>query len=224
MSATPSYVPAKDSALAAWSANFAATLAANPTTYGLYAADAANVTAANATWQAAYALVTNPATKTKSTVQAKNLARVSLLAALRPYAQAISNNAGVTADNKAAIGVNTRTSVPSPITAPTTYPTLTVSGGSPLNHVCRYRDQLASPSSKAKPAGAAGLQLFATASATAITDPTALAFLGQITKSPFQQAWPSAAKGMQAYYSARWVTRKGLVGPFGPIVSLTVAG
>ena len=52
------------------------------------------------------------------TVQAKNTERVMVLATCRPYAQAISLNAGVTAGNKIALGVNPRTSVPQPITAP----------------------------------------------------------------------------------------------------------
>ena len=113
--------------------------------------------------------------------------------------------------------------VPTPVTTPTTYPSLTISAALALQHVLRYRDQLASPSQKSKPYGVIGVHIFGTASATPITDPTILLFLAQATKSPFLQSWPSAAKGLPAYYAARYVTRKGLIGPWSPIVSMTVA-
>lgn len=217
------YIPAKDASLASWAANFAALIVADPATYGLVSGDAAAISAVETTWAAAYALVTSPTTKTASTVSAKNVAKINLLATLRPYAQNIALNAGVTADNKIALGLNPRTSTPIPITAPTTYPALTIVSALPLQHVIRYRDQLASPSVKSKPYGVTQLQLFGTASIEPITNPDALDFLDVLTKSPFAQTWPSESSGQRAYYAARWQTRKGLVGPWSPIVSFIIA-
>jgi hypothetical protein len=223
MPALAPYIPPKDAALDSWSANFSTLITADPATYGLVTGDAVAIASVVNAWHAAYLLVTSPSTKTASTVSAKNVARVSMLGTVRPYAQTISLNAGVTADNKIAVGVNPRTSVPTPVTTPTTYPLLTVATALALQHIIRYRDQLASPSVKSKPYGVLAVQLFGNASATAITDPTTLMYLQSVPKSPFLQAWPSGTAGQKAYYSARYVTRKGLLGPWSPIVSFTIA-
>jgi len=223
MPALPPYIPPRDADYAAWADNFAAVFAANPTAYGYMTADADAVSVQVAAWDAAYALVTSPTTKTAATVAAKNTSRIVTTALLRQYAQPISLNPGIDPTLKTAIGVNPRTSVPLPITVPTTYPALTVASAMPLQHVLRYRDSLASPSVKSKPYGVVQIQLFGTASGTPITDPATLLFQQVTTKSPLIQTWGSAAVGLKAYYAARWATKKGLVGPWSPIVSFTVA-
>ena len=223
MPALPPYIPAKDAAFGNWIDNFSALITAAPATYGLLASDATAIASVTAIWDAAYALVTSPMTKTPNTVQAKDTARITALATVRPYAQTIALNAGVNSADKIALGINPRQSVPLPITAPTTYPSLTIPQALSLQHVIRFRDSLASPSVKAKPYGVLQMYLYGSASATVITDPTALKFLGGYTKSPSLATWPSQDAGQVAYYAARWATRKGLLGPWSPIVSMTIA-
>ena len=223
MPALAPYIPPKDADFNNWLGNFSTLITASPGTYGLTSGDATAIAAQVAAWEAAYALVTSPTTKTKTTVQAKNAEKITVLATVRPYAQNIGLNAGVSSANKIALGVNPRTSTPVPITVPTTYPVLSITQALPLQHVLHYRDQLASPSVKSKPYGVTGLLLYGTASATVITDPSVLIFLGLQTKSPLLQSWPSGDVGQKAYYAARWATRKGLVGPWSPIASFTIA-
>lgn len=222
-SAAP-YIPAKDAALDDWMNNFSTLLTASPVTYGLAAGDATSVAAAYASWHAAYLLVTSPTTKTKTTVSAKNTQKVTALAIVRPYAIAISLNAGVSSANKTAIGVNPRTSTPTPIPAPNTSPVLTIDSTSVAGTIVRYRDTTSSPSVKSKPFGVIALQLAATASATVITDPNLLTIQSQETKSPLTLALGSGAAGKTAYFAGRWITRKGLVGPWSAIVPYVVAG
>lgn len=224
MPALAPYIPPKDAAYASWLANFATLIAASPMTYGLVASDATTISAANTSFQNAYALVTSPTTKTKDTVQAKNIARVDSLNTVRPYAINISLNPGVSASNKVALGLNPRTSTPAPVTAPTTYPVLTIPSAMALNLIVRYRDELASPSVKSKPYGVTQLQLYASTSATPITDPTLLAFQGVRTKSPTMLTFLSSQKGLTAYIAARWQTRTGLVGPWSAIINFVVPG
>ena len=218
------YIPAKNATFVAWLANFSALLTTSPATYGLTAGDATTVAAQNTILAAAYTLITSPSTKTAATVSAFNTDKVNALATVRPYAQLISNNAGVTSANKIAIGVNPRTSVPTPISTPTTAPTLTAQSTSTAGTIIRYRDSTASPSVKSKPYGVTQLYLYAKASASAITDPTALTFQGPFTKSPLQLALGSGSAGMTVYFAARWATRKGLLGPWSSIISYVVAG
>jgi hypothetical protein len=218
------YIPPRNANFVAWLANFATLIAASPATYGLVSGDATVISAQNTALAAAYALITSPSTKTAATVSAFNTEKVNALAVARPYAVTISLNAGVSSANKIALGINPRTAVPTPVTAPTTTPVLTAQSTSTAGTIIRYRDATASPSVKSKPAGVTAIEMYGLASTTAVTDPTTLLFLGVQTKSPYTQAMGSGAAGKTVYFSARWVTRKGLVGPWAPIISYVVAG
>lgn len=222
MPALPSYIPARNANLVAWAQNFSTLITASPATYGLTAGDATAIAAQYAALAADYALITSPATKTAQTVSAFNTQKITALALFRPYAQAVSLNAGVSSAAKTALGVNPRTSTPTPITSPTTNPVLTVQSASTAGIIVRYRDSVASVSVKAKPYGVIGMLLYAKASAAAITDPTTLSYEGTQTKSPLTLSMPATA-GMVVYMAGRWVTKKGLIGPWSPIVSYVSA-
>jgi hypothetical protein len=222
MPALPSYIPAKNANLLAWALNFSGLITASPATYGLTSGDAVAIAAQYATLAAAFALITSPSTKTAATVMAFANDKVTALALWRSYAQAISLNAGVTSAAKIAVGVNPRTSTPVPITSPTTNPVLTVQSASTAGIIVRYRDSVASVSVKAKPYGVIGMLLYAKASATAITDPTTLSYEGTQTKSPLTLSMPATA-GMTVYMAGRWVTKKGLIGPWSPIINYVSA-
>jgi hypothetical protein len=218
MPALPPYIPARNANLLAWATNFSALITANPATYGLMASDATTIAAQRTALNTAYGLITSPSTKTAATVSAFNTAKVTALAVFRPYAQTISLNAGVSSANKTALGVNPRTSTPTPITAPTTAPVLTVQSASTAGLITRYRDATASPSVKSKPYGVVQIQIYGMASTTAVTDPTTLPLNTTTTKAPLQLSFPGTA-GKTIYIAARWITRKGLVGPWSSIVS-----
>lgn len=218
------YIPPRNADLIAWTANFATLIAAAPATYGLATGDATTITATDNALAAAYDLITSPSTKTAATVSAYNTEKVIALATLRPYAQTISLNAGVSSSAKTAVGVNPRTSTPTPITAPTTAPVVTAQSTSTAGTILRYRDATASPSVKSKPYGVIGVQVYAETSTTAITDPTTLPYIGTWTKSPNTLVLGSGNAGKTAYIAMRWITRKGLHGPWSSIITYVVAG
>lgn len=217
------YIPARDADLDLWLANFDTLLTASPSTYGLTPADAANVAGPVAAWAAAYALCTSPSTKTAQAVADKDTAKTVVLGVVRPYAQQISLNAGVLTADKIAIGVNPRTSTPTPITEPTTNPVLTIDSAPNLAVILRYRDSVASPSVKSKPYGVTAVLVFVSVSATPISDPEALMYNQSTSKSPFQVSFTADDVGKQAYMAARYTTQKGLLGPWSPIINFTVA-
>ena len=224
MPALAPYIPAKNAGFVSWLANFSTLITASPATYGLTSGDATSIAAQNTIIAAAYGLITSPSTKTAATVGAYNADKINALALIRPYAQLISNNAGVSSANKIALGLNPKTSVPIPITAPNTSPALTAQSTSTTGTILRYRDSTASPSVKAKPYGVVQIQIFATTSTTPITDPSLLPLVATLTKSPATIALGSANAGKTAYFAARWITRKGLVGPWSSIISYVIAG
>ncbi len=222
MPAAPPYIPEPQADFNNWANNFATVINTAPAQYGLSSADSATISAAVGNWSTAYSAVTSPTTKTKTTVQAKDTARAQALAVLRPYAQQIANNAGVATSDKLAVGVNPRTSKPTPITTPNTFPALALQSQAPRTAVLRYRDSAASVSVKAKPYGVTQCQVFGMTSATPVTDQDALPMIATPTKSPFTLNFTAAQAGLQMYVAARWAIRTGDYGPWSPIVSFTV--
>lgn len=224
MGALPGYIPARDNGLLAWANNFNALITANPGQYGLLSSDATAINDVVSTFAATMATVTSPTTKTAAAVSAKNTAKVSMLAVVRPYAQQVSISAGVASADKIALGVNPRTSTPSPITAPTSNPVLTIQSASNLSVVLRYRDSAAAVSTKAKPYGVLSCEIYGQTSATPVSDPTTLQLLVSATKSPLTVTVAAGAVGKQMYFAARWKTRTGGYSPWSPILNFTVAG
>ena len=219
-----SYIPQKDSLLQNWLNNFQTLIAAAPATYGLVAADSTAITAAYNAWNTAFAAAVNPATRTPQTVAAKDTAKVNALGIIRPYAQRIAKNAGLSPATKIAVGVNPGTNPPGPIPAPTTYPVLSIPTALAQAHVVYYRDQLASPSVKSKPPGVVSCELHAWVGTTpaAPADITQWPVIKVMTKSPTTITWSSQPSGTFVAYAARWVTRKGLYGPFGAVVTKAI--
>lgn len=217
------YIPVRDADLNNWASNFSTSITASPGTYGLITADAVAIAASYTAWFAAYALAINPPTRTPVTVADKDAAKIGMLAIMRPYAQQVANNAGVDVSDKIALGVNPRTNTPTPIAAPTSVPILSLIAATYLQHTLRYRDEGAPSTSRAKPVNVIQIQIFGAASATVLSDPTALPLLTTATKVPVVVTWDSGARGKPAYYTSRWINRNGLVGPFADITSIIVA-
>lgn len=202
------YLPAADAAFDAWFANFSDLLTAAPVTYGLIAGDATIVSDSYDDWHAAYLLATNPTTRTSPAIAAKDAARLSSEAILRPYATQISRNPAVTNENKTAIGVNLPNSARTPVPPPTTSPTLALVSVIHNLQTLAYRDS-ATPTTKAKPPGAIGMELWRTIATTPASDPAAAQLIGIVTKSPCNIGTVSGDAGKFATYFGRWTTRSG---------------
>lgn len=202
------YIPSSDSGFDAWLTNFSALLTAAPTTYGLIAGDAVIVAAQQVAYNAAFVTATTPATRTSPTIAAKDAARATALATVRPYAVNISLNAGVADLDKIAIGVTVAKLVPTPVPPPLTVPVLSLVSATHLVQQLAYRDT-ATPTSKAKPPGVTGMEIWRSIGTTASVDPSQADFNGIVTKSPLVQQFQAGDVGKVVTYWARWVTRGG---------------
>lgn len=217
------YIPAQDSAYDAWLTTFAAAIDANEAAYGLVAGDSAAINAQQAAYHAAYLLggltappnptPVNPATRTPVTIAAKDVAKAASLIVARSYAMIIGANAGVSDADKTAAGLTIRATGRTPIPAPGTNPILGFRGATPLQHTLEYSDS-STPTTKAKPFGAIHLELWRFIGTTPPSGVSAYSFYGDFTKSPLVVDFDSADVGKQAYYIARWSTRRGLDGPW----------
>lgn len=221
-----SYIPTTDSGFAAWLLNFSTLLTLSPTTYGLVAGDATAVAAQNTAFQSAYSTATDPGTRTPAAVAAKDAAKSSALVVVRPLGVQISQNPGVTDENKTAIGVTVRKLVPSPVPTPTALPLVSVLFLQALLASLKVVSA-DTPTSKAKPFGCVAVQVFCSIGTMAATDPSQLAFVNSFTKIPLTLNFTSADRGKIASVAVRYATRGGIggvakVGPFSDIITFNV--
>jgi hypothetical protein len=206
-----------------WTENFRLLISANPGVYGLGADDAVAIAAICATWSASLAIVHEPTTKTKPSVAAKDAAKKACLDLVRVYAQNIRRNAGVSNELKAALGLTLVDATPTPVPAPETCPLLEIVGATPLQLTMRFHDQN-TPLSRAKPAGCKFLAIHAVTSATVINDPDTIPLLKLATKVRIALDFQTSDANKTAYICARYVTGRGLVGPWSSILTYTICG
>lgn len=204
------YIPQPDAAFAAWLANFSAKLTFAPAAFNKSAGDAAAVATQNTSFAAALIAAVAPATRTSATVAAKDAARALAEAIVRPIATDISRSLIVTPANKATIGVTIPDPSRSPVAAPTTAPVLSIRAMIAGQITLDYRDAT-DPTARAKPAGVVAMQLFASFGTAGATDPSQLAFLAQVTKTPTIVSSAGNA-GKIVSLAGRWVTRSGAGG------------
>lgn len=219
------YIPAKDADFSNWLLNFSTLLTASPTTYGLVAGDATIVAAQNTAFQAAFTAATDPSTRTPVTIAAKDAARVLAEATVRPYAVQISRDPAVDPADKTAIGVTVPDPSRTPVPAPITTPNAVLRNASPGLATLDYRDS-GTPTSKAKPYGVIGVQLWAVFGTTPAVSPDQLEFVGQFGKSPIFLDTTGQA-GKVCSFATRYVTRSGSagqanVGPWSTVQSFYV--
>jgi hypothetical protein len=220
------YLPAADAAFDAWSANFSDLITLAPTTYGLITGDATAIAAVVDPWHTAYLAATNPGTRTSVTIAAKDAARTAAEPVLRSYATTISRNPSVTNEDKTAVGVNLPNTARTPVPPPTTQPVLVLVSAVHNQQVLRYYDT-STPTTKAKPQGAIGIELRQSIATTPGTDPDTAPTWGIATKSPVIIGTSSGDVGKIATYWARWTTRSGpggvsQAGPWSAPVSIAI--
>jgi hypothetical protein len=114
--------------LLAWSADFSAAITLAPTSYGLVAGQATSYAALHTAFAAALATSTNPATRTRGTISAKNEARTSLTAEARELARVINAFPSITNQQRIDLGLHPRSGSITPIPAPTEPPVMEVRG------------------------------------------------------------------------------------------------
>jgi hypothetical protein len=222
----PSYIPATDSGFLAFLVNFSALITANPTDYGLTAGNATTISGQLAIFEPALALATDPSTKTPVTVAAKDAARVNAIAIVRPFAQAVAKNPAISDALKIGLGLNPPNTSPSPIPPITVAPAISLVSAQIGSQTLNIRNP-ETPDSKAKPAGASGIQLFRSVGTTHATDPAQCSLHAVATKTPLNVGFEPSESGKKVTYFARYVTPSGpggkqQEGPFSAPLNATI--
>jgi hypothetical protein len=110
-----------DAELYVGSTNFLAIVMVDPITYGMTVTQTGAYDALNIVWTGAYERATNPLTRTRANVAAKNAARAAIVAMSADLARIIDGTPTVTDAQKIELGLNVR-KAPVPVPAPTEAP------------------------------------------------------------------------------------------------------
>ena len=135
-----------------WMEIFSQGITAAPATYGLVAADATAIATAVNAYATAYAANIDPATQTQVTVITKNETRDAAEEVCRQYAATIKHNAGVTDDDKIAIGVPPINNQRTPLPVPESSPLLNVLLDGPAAQTIRFADSTTPDDPASRPA------------------------------------------------------------------------
>ena len=201
------YIPKRNADFASWLANIATIIAASYAAYGVASGDAAALTALNTTYQAAYTEATEPTTRTAGTIATANDARAAAETFVRPICQAIAVDPNITPEQKIAIGVSTRQSMPSPIPAPTVAPSMSIQSAIPGQVTLKQTNPATGKG--AKPFGAVALEI-ATVTGTAHTaDPSSAVPRGVFTRPLVRLTLSPEESGLKVSLFARYATRSG---------------
>lgn len=212
------YIPTQDAALIQWGRNYSTLLTANPATYGLEAADALIVQTQFDIFDAAYNLAIDPVTRTRVTVADKDGEKLTFLQLARQYAAMIRANAGVSDEDKTALGLNIPDPTPTPVPPPTTYPLVQILLAGLGEMQLFIADQL-TPDVKAKPTGVVGCLLFRVTKATRPTDMTGAELHKVVTRADQVIDTSDVPSGNFVGFAGQWFNRKGQIGPIGPMTT-----
>jgi hypothetical protein len=219
----PDYIPDPDPAFDAWQANFVSVVSGDLAGYGLVAGDLTPVTTAQTAWEASFPAHVTAQAAAQSARQTKDFDRASFEEVVRALVRRIQATASVTNTAKAAAGITVRDSEPTPSGPPATAPVGQVDTSQRLAHTVHFADS-ATPTSRAKPAGVRGCEIWMKVGPPAPVDPSELSFVTLDTRTPHLVTFDGADAGKPVTYWLRWVSTRGEVGPWSAAVSATVSG
>ena len=215
------YIPGPDGSFQAWQANFVTYANANLAALGLVAADMTPVTAAQTSWNSAFPAHVAAVNAAKAAKQTKDEARAAYVAVIRPLVRRLQASAVVSDAEKASLGI-TVAQAPTPIGPPTTAPICTIECGNRLQQTLRFVDS-ATPTRKAKPAGALGVEIWNKVGTTPPTGEGDLRFVAVDTNAPYVMNFPAEDGGKTNYVWKRWVSPTGERGPWSEQAQATIA-
>ena len=221
----PDYIPGSDTEFQAWAGNFITYANAHVAELGIDAADIIPIAAAMSDFIAKLADNVTAQQAAQAARQAKDDARDTLESAIRQLVRQLQASEDVDDEERAALGITVpdriRTSSSGELT---TRPIGMVDTSQRLRHEIRFVDE-ATPTSRAKPAGVMGCEIWVKVAPTgdpAPVSPDELSFVAMDTASPYIVEYDGADGGKTAHYMLRWVKSSGEKGPWSETVSATI--
>jgi hypothetical protein len=221
--ATRDFLPTKDADLLSWSSNFSAKITATPTAFGLVATQATAFSSLQSAFSTALATATDPVTRTRATIAAKDAAKTPLKNMARDLARVINAYPAITNTQRIALGLNPRSGQISPINPPEECPVMEVI--SALGRTLKVKLHAQDSNRRGKPDGVDGATVFSFVGEAPPADIAAWKFEGSITKTVFDIEFPATvAAGSQVWLTAFWFNPRSQSGPACQPISAYIAG
>ena len=215
------WIPPQDADFNGFGNTYVNYAVANAATLGLTTAQTDALTAARTAWLASYpAYLTGQQTQ-QSLTATKTTNRDTFAGVMRAVGGQLQSNPAVTDTQRQAMGLPVHDTIKTPVAPITTRPVLKIETEQRLRHTIRFTDE-STPTSRRKPAGAIGLELWMKRGGPPPTGIGECEPLGLITNSPNVEEFEPADGGKTIHYLARWQTTRGDKGPMSATTSATV--
>ena len=215
------YIPSSDADFDAWTRNFVDNVVANAAALGLSPAQVTSLQGGQADWSAKYPASNAAQAAVNSAVQAKNDSRSGYENLIRSLANIIQSSPQVTDAQRQALGLNVRPTTRTATGAPTSRPVATIDTSQRLRHTINFVDEL-TPTSRAKPDGVQGCEIWMKVGEPAPAGPKDVHYLALDTRTPYTVEFEAGDAGKTAYYMLRWISTRAESGPWSATVTGTI--
>jgi hypothetical protein len=217
------YIPSSDADFDVWTKNFVDTVVANGAALGLSPAQITSLQGAQGDWGVKFPASNTAQAAMNSAVQAKNDSRSGFEELIRSLANIMQSSPQVTDAQRQGLGITVRSTTRTSAGAPTSRPLGTIDTSQRLRHTINFVDET-TPTSRAKPDGVQGCEIWMKVDGPPPTDPSQLSYLATDTRTPYTVEFEGSQVGKTAYYMLRWVSTRSEAGPWSQTVSATITG
>ena len=215
------FIPNRDSDFNVWAHAFLTSVEAEPTEYGLTAADITTLQTTVAEWDTSYNEMHQKRDAAKGATVGKMESRSLLEELLRNYARQIQADPKVSDELKADAGLKVHSSSRTPVPDPTTAPVISIDAGTIQQHFLRFTDSI-SPNSLSRPRGVFGVVIFYHIGTTAPVDDEQFVLHSTATRMKATINFSNADGGKTAWYRTRYINTRGVLGPWSAVYSSTI--
>lgn len=219
------YIPRSDTEFQAWVDNFVTYAQTHLAELGLGIPDVVPIATGRADFDTKMSANFTAQQAAQSARQAKDASRDQIESLIRQLVRQLQASGDVDNSERAAIGITVPDTIrTTAVGGISTRPIGAVDTSQRLRHEIRFTDE-ATPTSRAKPAGVMGCEIWVKVAAVGEAPPASadeLSFLSMDTASPYIIVYDGKDGGKTAHYMLRWVKSSGEKGPWSETVSATI--
>src|ERR1041385_1139939 len=214
------YIPSSDAEFNAWQLNFVSFVSTNAAALNITPQQVTSLAEQQNEWIVKYPLSTAKQAELNSAVQGKNDCRSLYQDFIRSLVGMMQSNPNVTDAHRQSMGITVRSTSRTAVGPPASKPVATVDTSQRLQHTINFVDEL-SPTSRAKPEGVQGCEIWMKVGDPAPAGPNDVHYLALDTRTPYTVEFEAADAGKTAYYMLRWMSTRAETGPWSATVSGT---
>jgi hypothetical protein len=215
------YIPSSDAEFNTWLKNFELYVGANAAALGISPAQVTQLNTVTTDWATKYLDANTKQATAASAIQAKKDSRRVTEDFVRPLVGAMQSNTAVTDAHRQSLNITVRSTSRTAVGPPETSPVAQVDTSQRLRHTLSFSDER-TPTSRSKPPGVQGCEIWTKVGDPAPTGPQDVHYLALDTRTPYVAEFEAADAGKKAYYMLRWISTRGEPGPWSQTVSGTI--